>query len=419
MNVCDRLLDTRPMRCNAAFRRWWAGSTLSVFGGQLTTVAVLYQTWESTGSSLAVGSVGITRAVPAVLFGLLGGVVADTVDRRRLVLLTTSGQFVGAGALTLQALAGLDSWWLLLMLVAAQESCSATGAPARRSFTARLLPDRQLTAGMALNHLGTQVAMLSGPAVAGVLIAVRGVESCYLLNAVTFVAAFYAVLRLPTMLPESGGRLREPATIRAGLRFVASRPELHGAFLTDVLATVLAMPTVLFPMINEQRFGGSPETLGLFWSALSLGGIAAGLASGPITRLPRPGVVMLTAAGVWAVALTGFGVSQQLWLLLGCLTLGGAADTISVISRGALVQLAIPDSHRGRISAVDNIVGASGPDLGEFRGGLVAAATSATFAAVSGALCCGLGILALAVTNRPLRRFTVPNHPAEQALERG
>ncbi|SFD99593.1 Predicted arabinose efflux permease, MFS family [Actinopolyspora alba] len=419
MNVCDRLLDTRPIRSNAAFRRWWAGSTLSVFGGQLTTVAVLYQTWESTGSSLAVGGVGIARAVPAVLFGLLGGSVADSVDRRRLVLLTTSGQFACAGALTSQALAGLGSWWLLLVLVAAQEICGATGAPARRSFTARLLPEWQLPTGMALNHLGMRTAMLSGPVLAGVIIAAGGVEGCYLLNAVTFAAAFHAVLRLPSMCPESGGYRRKPAAIGAGLRFVASRPELHGAFLADVLATVLAMPTVLFPMINEQRFGGSPETLGLFWSALSLGGIAAGLASGPITRLPRPGVVMLTAAGIWAVALTGFGVSQQLWLLLGCLTLGGTADTISVISRGALVQLAIPDSHRGRISAVDHIVGASGPDLGEFRGGLVAAATSATFAAVSGALCCGLGILALAVTNRPLRRFTVPKRPAGQALERG
>ncbi|WP_092627024.1 MFS transporter [Actinopolyspora mzabensis] len=419
MKVCDRLLDTRPMRSSTAFRRWWAGSTLSVFGGQLTTVAVLYQTWETTGSSLAVGSVGIARAVPAVLFGLLGGSVADTVDRRRLVLLTTSGQFACAGALTLQALAGLGSWWLLLMLVAAQESCSATGAPARRSFTARLLPDRQLPAGMALNHLGMQTAVLSGPALAGVVIAARGVEGCYLLNAMTFAAAFHAVLRLPSMPPVSGGTRRKPGAIGAGLRFVASRPELHGAFLTDVLATVLAMPTVLFPMINEQRFGGSPETLGLFWSALSLGGIAAGLASGLITRLYRPGVVMLAAAGVWAVALTGFGVAQQLWLLLGCLTLGGAADTISVISRGTLVQLAIPDSHRGRISSVDHIVGSAGPDLGEFRGGLVAGATSATFAAVSGALCCGLGILTLAVTNRPLRRFTLPNHPNGRALEHG
>ncbi|MGJ7906464.1 MFS transporter [Actinopolyspora sp. H202] len=419
MNVCDRLLDTRPVRSHAAFRRWWVGSTLSVFGGQLTTVAVLYQTWESTGSSLAVGSLGIARAVPAVLFGLLGGSVADTVDRRRLVLLTTSGQFACAGALVLQALSGFGSWWVLLALVAAQESCGATGAPARRSFTARLLPDRQLPAGMALNHLGMQTAMLSGPALAGVIIAARGVEGCYLLNAMTFAAAFYAVLRLPTIRPEADENRRKPATISAGLRYVASRPELHGAFLTDVLATVLAMPTVLFPMVNEERFGGSPETLGLFWSALAAGGIAAGLASGLITRLSRPGVVMLTAAGVWAVALTGFGVAQQLWLLLGCLTLGGAADTISVISRGALVQLAIPDSHRGRISSVDHIVGAAGPDLGEFRGGLLAGATSATFAAVSGALCCGLGILTLAVANRPLRRFTVPNSSASQPLQRG
>ncbi|ASU78647.1 MFS transporter [Actinopolyspora erythraea] len=405
MNVFDRLLDTRPLRFHPAFRRWWTGNALSVFGGQLTTVAVLYQIWDSTGSSVAVGSAGLARATPVVLFGLIGGAVADSLDRRRLVLLTSTGQLLAVGLLTALALAGIRSLWLLLALVLLQAGCAATGAAARRSLTARLLTGQLLSAGVALNHLGFQVAMLVGPTAAGLLIAEWGVSGCYLLNTVTFAPAIYAVLRLPAMWPETTEPRRGRETIGEGLRFVASKPELRGAFLTDVLATVLAMPTVLFPMINEQRFDGGPDTLGLFWSALSLGGIVAGALSGMITRLPRPGVVMLCAAGVWSVALAGFGTSQLLWPLLGCLALGGAADTISVIARGSLVQLATPDSHRGRVSSVDHIIGASGPDVGEFRGGLVAAASSASFAAVSGALCCGLGVAALAATNRPLRRF--------------
>ena len=407
------LLDVRPLRSSPEFRRLWIGTTLSAVGGQLAVVAVLHQAWELTRNPVAVGAIGLAKAVPMVVFGLVGGTMADAVDRRRLVVLTTLGQILAAGLLAGQALAGAGSIWLLLVLVSAQSACGALGAPARRTFIARLLPADQVGAGVALSNLSFQGAMLVGPAIAGLVVARWGAGACYLLDALTFLAALYAVLRLPAMRP--GGTAARPGVraIWAGWRFIGARPVLGGAFLSDLLATVLAMPIALFPVVNEERFGGNPQTLGLFLSAIAVGGITAGLASGSVTRARRPGVVMLVAAAVWGAALAGFGAAPSLWLVLGCLAVAGAADTVSVISRGALVQLATPDAYRGRVSAVEDVVGIAGPDLGNFRAGLVAGATSAGFAAISGGLLCVLGIAVLTTTNAALRRFTTAGTSAK------
>jgi MFS family permease len=417
MKVVDALLDVGPLRQNPAFRRLWVGRTLSTLGTQFTLVAVLYQVWQLTRSAVAVGAVGLALAVPGVVFALVGGSLADRVDRRRLVLLTTLGQLVVAGLLAFQALAELRSLPLLLALVSAQAACGALGGPASRTFAARLLPSEQVAAGLALTHVGFQAAMLVGPALAGLVIATWGVGVCYGLDTLTFLAALYGVRGLPAMRPLG-------ATARPGLRgtwegwrFVATNRSVGGAFLTDVFATVLAMPVALFPIINAERFGGSAQTLGLLLSALAVGGVAAGAASGRLTRSARPGVVMLVMAGTWGVGLVGFGLAQELWLALCCLAVAGAADTLSVISRGTIVQLATPDSYRGRVSAVELVVGMSGPDLGNFRGGLLAGATTATFAAVAGGVLCVVGVGLVGVANRDLRRFTPAGSSEPQPAE--
>jgi MFS family permease len=405
------LLDARPLRSSPPFRRLWLGSALSTVGGQLAVVAVLQQTWEVTASPVAVGAIGLAQAVPMIVFGLVGGALADAVDRRRLVLVTTLGQMVGAGLLAAQAFAGLGSLTVLLALVALQSAAGALGAPARRTFAARLLPADQVGAGLALFNLGFQVSMLVGPAIAGVVIAGWGVGACYAIDTLTFLAALYGVVRLPPLPPDGAVARPGLSTVVAGWRFIAGRPVLAGAFLSDLIATVLAMPIALFPVVNADRFGGNPQTLGLFLSAIAVGGVVAGLASGVVTRARRPGLVMLAAAGVWGIALAAFGVAPTLWLVLGCLVVAGAADTISVISRGALVQLATPDAYRGRVSAVEDIVGMAGPYLGNFRAGLMAGATTAGVAAISGGLLCALGIAVVAATTPALRRPGIAAKP--------
>jgi predicted MFS family arabinose efflux permease len=165
------------------------------------------------------------------------------------------------------------------------------------------------------------------------------------------------------------------------------------------------MPIALFPVLNDQRFGGDPQTLGLFLSAIAVGGIAAGLTSGLVTRARRPGLVSLTAAAAWGVALAAFGLVDALVPTLACLAVAGAADTIAVISRGTLIQLATPDPYLGRVSSLENVVGVAGPGIGNARAGAVAGLTSASTAAITGGLACTLVVAALAVTNPALRRW--------------
>lgn len=417
------LIDLRPLGTSAPFARLWAGTSLSALGAQITMVAVLFQVWELTHSPFWTGAIGLAQALPMIACGLWGGTLADQLDRRTLVLWATTGQIVAVLGLAGQALAGLESLPTLLALVAVSAGCSALGAPARRTFPTRLLPRDQVAAGIALQLLSFQLAMLVGPALGGIVIAEWGLTVCYVVDVVAVCAGLFGVLGLPP-LPPLGNLSGQPRGLRAiadGLRLIHRRPVLHGSCLTDLIATLLAMPISLFPMINEIRFGGDPRTLGYFLSAVAVGGVVASVFSGLTTRARRLGAVQLGAATVWGLGLAGFGLAGPLWVALACLTVAGAADTVSVTSRGATIQLATPDSHLGRVSSVEHVIGVAGPNLGNFRGGLVAGLTSAPIALVSGGVLCVVGVLAVAATNAPLRRFTLTGaepEPAELAADR-
>ncbi|MCT2592993.1 MFS transporter [Streptomyces sp. N2-109] len=404
-----RFLDTRPLRGSRPFRDLWIGSSLSALGGQIATVAVLAQVWDLTGSPVGTGAIGLATGLPMLVFGLLGGTLADAVDRRTVVRATTAGQLLAAAGLCAQALADNRNVLVLLALVAIGAACAALGAPARRTLPVRLLPADQVAAGLALSNLSFQAAMLTGPAVAGLIIARWDFSAAYAVQGVAVAVSLLAVVRLPAMPPAgadaTSGR-RRPA--RGGWRIVLRRPTLWGSLATDLAATLLAMPVALFPLVNEVRFDGDPQTLGLFLSAVAVGGITAGLLSGTVTRWRRGGLVQLAAASVWGLALAGFGLAGPLWLALGCLAVAGAADTVSVVTRSALVQMEAPDKYRGRVSSVEHVIGVAGPELGNFRAGLVASATSAPFALVTGGLGAALVIAAVAAANSPLRAYRTP-----------
>ncbi|MER5478042.1 MFS transporter [Streptomyces sp. NPDC002734] len=411
-----RFLDTRPLRGSRPFRDLWIGTSASQLGGHTANVAVLAQVWDLTGSPVATGVIGLATGLPMVLFGLIGGTVADTFDRRTVVRATTAGQLLTAAGLCAQALAENRSVPVLLALVAVGASCGALGAPARRTFPVRLLPDDQVAAGLALTSVSFQAAMLTGPAAAGLVIAHWGYAGAYAVQAAAVAVSALALLRLPAMPPAGagtgGGR---PRPERGGRRIVLRRPTLWGSMATDLSATLLAMPVALFPLVNEVRYGGHPQTLGLFLSAVAVGGITAGLLSGTVTRRRRAGLVQLSAAVVWSLALAGFGLAGPLWAALGCLAVAGAADTVSVVTRGALVQRETPDAYRGRVSSVEHVIGVAGPELGNLRGGLLASATSASFSLVVGGLSAALAIAAVWAVNAPLRGYRTPSGAAAAA----
>ncbi len=400
----NALIDLGPLKV-LTYRRLWIGQVLSGFGGQLTFVAVMFQVWDQTSSPAWTGAVGLAQALPLIVLGLFAGTLVDRLERRRIYLVTTIGQWLVATVMASQLLFGRVPVGVLLALIAVQASFGATAGPVARTVLPKLLPRDQLAAGIALNRIGFQGAMLLGPALGGVIIGAWGVGVCYLIDALSFLAALYGVLGLPRMQIETTAKpgLRG---VWDGLQFISVTPVIRGALITDLAATVLSMPISLFPLINAERFGNDPRTLGLFLSAIAVGGVVASAFSGVFTRLARPGLAMLGGSAAWGLALALVGISPNPWIGLAALVLAGAADTVSVVSRGTIVQLHTPDMLRGRVAAAEQIIGQAGPDVGNMRGGLVAGATSGVVALVSGGLLCVTAVALVGATTPALRRFS-------------
>ena len=391
------LADLTPLRESAAFRRLWVGTTLSSVGGALTSFAVILQVYDLTRSTLAVGAIGVAQMVPTLAVGLLGGPVTDMADRRKLVLVTSGCLAAVSAALAAQAFAGLRLVWLLYALVAVQSSLLAVDRPARSTFVPSLLPVSQVAAGLALNRLSFQVMLTVGPVIAGLVAASShlGLRACYLLDAVSFAAALYAVARLPALRPQGSAPRPGPHAVAEGISFIRRSRVLAGAFLADLNATVFGLPIALFPAINAERFGGNPRTLGLFTAAIGLGGLVSAAFSGPVTHITRQGRAMLCTVAVWGAAFAGFAVAPGLWLTLSLLAVAGAADTFTVVFRGAIVVAVTPDELRGRVLAADYVVGAGGGELGNLEAGALGSLTSPTVSALAGGLVTVAGAIAI------------------------
>jgi MFS family permease len=415
------LADITPLRESAVFRRLWAGTTLSSVGGALTGFAVILQVYDLTRSPFAVGLIGVAQVVPTLAVGLLGGPLTDAVDRRKLVLVTTSCLAVVSAALAAQAVAGLDLVWLLYALVAVQSSLIAVDRPARSTFIPSLLPASQLAAGLALDRLSFQIVLTAGPALAGLIAAAPhlGLQACYLVDTVSFAAALYGVARLPAMRPHGGGTRPSPRAVAEGISFIRRSKVLAGAFLADLNATVFALPVALFPAINEERFGGDPRTLGLFTTAIGVGGLASAAFSGPVKHVVRQGRAMLCAVAVWGAAFAGFAVAPTLWLTLGLLAVAGAADTFTVVFRGAIANAVTPDQLRGRVLAADFVVGSGGAQLGNLEAGALGSLTSPAISAFAGGLATIAGAVVIGLALPAFTRYRRQPHPPAAECDHG
>jgi MFS family permease len=402
------LADIGPLRESPAFRRLWAGTTLSSVGSALTYFAVMLQVYDLTRSPFAVGLLGVAQAVPTLAVGLLGGPLTDALDRRKLVLVTSSCLAAVSAALAAQAFAGLNQVWLLYLLVAVQFGLSALDRPARGTFTPALLTANQVTAALALDRISFQITLTAGPALAGLIAAAPhlGLRACYLVDAVSYSAALYGVGRLPRLRRPGGRPPLGPRAVAEGFRFIRHSQVLAGAFLADLSATIFALPLALFPAINAERFGGDPRTLGLFTTAIGVGGLASAVLSGPMGRITRPGRAMLVTVGIWGAAFAGFAVAPAvLWLTLGLLAVAGAADTFTVVFRVGLVQAVTTDALRGRLLAADYVVGAGGGQLGNLCSGALGSLTTPVISAFSGGLLTIVAVAGIGLTLPAFRQY--------------
>ncbi|MFD4760293.1 MFS transporter [Streptomyces sp. NPDC058439] len=402
--------DLTPLRTSPHYRRLWFGNTVSWIGQGMTALAVSLQVYDITGSAFSVGLIGFCSFLPLVVFGLYGGAVADTIDRRKLGLASSSGSFVLSVALVVATVAGVEQVGLLYAIVALQAACFALNSPARTSMIPRLLPAEQLPAANALNSMTGTTGTLVGPMLGGLIVGWWGYRAAYTVDAVTFTASLYAMWRLPSMLPERAGDTGvKRASVADGLRFLGTRPNLRMTFFTDMCAMVLAHPRALFPVVAVVWFGGDAKTTGLLVAAPALGALLGGVFSGWLGRVRRHGLAVLLAVVCWGTAIALFGLTRQLWLGLIFLALAGAADTTSMVFRNTMLQAAVPDEMRGRLQGVFIVVVAGGPRLGDFVAGSVADLTSPGLAVTGGGIACVVAVSLLGLRWRGFVRYDAKN----------
>jgi MFS family permease len=377
----------------------WIGQLVSLTGSQLRLIALPYQVFLLTGSSFAVGLLGVFQAVPLLLLSLFGGVIADAVDRRRLLLITQVGLAGVSVVLAIVTQVDAISVPLLYVLTAVGACFSALDNPTRASLAPTLVDRRLIRAAMALNQTVFQFAIVFGSVVAGVVIARLGLAGAYWLDVASFVAAFVAVWLMRTPPRERTERQPVLGALVEGVRYLGATRILLATMSLDFLATFFGSPRALFPYYAERVFHVGPEGLGLLYASMGAGALVAALTSGWTARVKRQGLTILIAVAVWGLAIAAFGVlDERLFpLALVLLAVANAADIVSSIFRGTILQLVVPDALRGRLNAINLMFVAGGPYLGQFESGAVAAVWSPVGSIVSGGLACVASVVAVAV----------------------
>lgn len=371
-----------------SFRRLWSSTAITAIGSQMTAVAVPKQVYDITNSSGYVGLAGAVGLVPLLVFGLWGGAIADAVDRRKLLLVTNSGIALTSLALWAQAAAHVNSVWVVLALLAVQQGLFAVNQPARSASIPRLVPAELMPAANAVFATVFNFGAVFGPLLAGVFIPVLGLPTLYLIDALGLCVTMWAIWHLPALRPLDGTTRRAGvAFVLDGLRYMATRQVLLASFLLDMIAMIVGMPRALFPEMAERTFGDPPgggAALGWLFAAIPIGAFVCGLLSGWLSRISRHGVAVVAAVCAWGVAVAGFGLSHSLWLAALFLGLAGAADMVSMVFRGSILQSAATDEMRGRMQGVFTVVVAGGPRLADTLHGVLGAAVGTTATVAGG-----------------------------------
>jgi len=411
-------MDLRPLRRHRDFRWLYAAQSVSLLGTMVTYVALPYQMFALTHSSLQVGLLGLAELLPLLLTAFVGGALADSMDRRRLVLVTEAGLGLGSGALALAAFAGHSPVALLYAVAGWMSALNGLQRPSLEALTPRLVDADEMPAIASLAMLRGSVGMIAGPALGGALLASAGLPTAYLFDAATFVFSLFAIGTIRAVLPAAGGERVSLRSVLEGFRYARSRQELIGTYVVDFVAMVFGMPLALFPALAESR--GGAHALGLLYAAPACGALVTSLTSGWASRVHRHGLAVLLAATVWGLAIVGFGFSSGLLPALLFLACAGAADGTSGMFRMTLWNQTIPDHLRGRLAGIEMVSYMSGPLLGHVEAGLVAAPFSVKASVVSGGALCVAGVL-LCATLLPrfvgydARKWRAAQPPAEPA----
>jgi MFS family permease len=396
-------IDVGPLRRHRDFRLLFTGQALSFFGSEVTYVAIPYQAFQLTHSSLVVGLISFAEFVPLLVTPFLGGVLSDAFDRRRLLQLAEAGTCLTVGVLLVNSLLPHPRLWLLFVVVPLEAAVYGIQRPALDALVPRLVPRDELPAASALEGFRGTLGAVAGPAVAGVVIAAAGLPAAYGLDLATFAASLGTLGLMRAVPPPEEAARPSLGSLLEGVRYAKSRQELLGTYGVDIIAMFFGMPMALFPAIAE-RFGGA-GVLGLLYAAPAFGSLLATVTSGWVKYVWRHGMAIILAAATWGVAIVGFGLAPNLPLALAALVVAGGADMVSGIFRMTIWNQTIPDRLRGRLAGIEQVSYTSGPLLGNLEAGVVASLASVRVSVVSGGIFCVVGVALAAIALPAFRHY--------------
>ena len=390
------LVDLDPVKRDRDFRLLWLGQMINGLGRQVTVVALPFELWQLTHSSLSIGLLALVQLAPILVFSLGGGAVADAVDRRRLLIVTQLLLAATSLALVVLAMQPSPPVWALYAVSAVAAGVGAVDGPARTSAIPRLVPRERLPAAIAVNWLSGQTVAVAGPVFAGVLIAISGVATAFAFDVATFMASLVALLMIAPIPPHPNARRPSLRSIAEGLRFARDRQIIMATFAIDLDAMVFGMPSSLFPQLALTVFNTGAAGYGLLNAAPAVGALVGAAFSGWVGRVRRPGRGVVAAVAGWGAAILAFGLlTASFPVALACLAFAGGADVVSAVLRSSIVQLTTPDQLRGRLSSIHMLVVTSGPRVGDAEAAAVAAVAGPQFSVVSGGVLCLLGLIAV------------------------
>ena len=379
-------IDLSPLKRNRDFRFAYFGQFISFFGTMMSWVALPYQIYHLTNSTLAVGLLGIIELVPLLLTAFIGGALADVLDRRKLLIRAEIGMAIGCLCLTLNAMATHPQLWLVYLIAAVLSAISGLHRPSLDALMPRLVSHEEIQATSVLAMFRSTVGMIGGPAVAGICIASFGLAWTFALDFLTFIVSIAALLQIKSIVPPENQEQPSFKSIVVAIRYAISRQELMGTYIIDFVAMIFAMPNALFPAMAVML--GGTKTLGWLYAAPAIGALIITVFSAWTKKIKRHGAAVAVAAVLWGSSIAGVGLSNHLLMIVFFLILAGAADCISGIFRTTIWNETIPDKLRGRMASLEMVSYMSGPLLGNAQVGFLASMTSIQFAiSLGGSLC--------------------------------
>jgi MFS family permease len=389
-----------PALKHRQFALLWFGQAFSVIGSQMQVWALFWHIDEITRQPLALGMVGAARVVPIILFSIFGGAIADLFDRRKLMFITQSSEALLALFLFGLTFTGRIQLWHIYLITALQAVAFSFDIPARQAVIPNLVPRKILPSALSMSSIAFQLGSIVGPALSGLVIAGVGIQYTYLINALSFGSVILALIVMGPIQQDTSVRQThvrvDMEMIREGLHFTFNNPLILSSMILDFIATFFASANTLMPIFAREVLGLDARGYGVLSAAQSVGAVTAAAVLSQIKEIKRQGWILMGAVVSFGIATAIFGFSRIIWLSWLALAIAGASDTVSMVIRQTLRQLQTPDRLRGRMTSVNQIFFAGGPQLGEIEAGVVGQIFGVPAAAVSGGIACILGVVLIA-----------------------